>query len=625
MDNNKFDKQIRKIIDSEISIPDNLEKIINDNINLKESYVTNKKINLKNKLNNFIRIIIGLFSVFAVSATTYAVITGNSILSLIGLGKASLKFEESSISINRTIDGDLTKITLNKIACDSSFVILEYNIELKDSFYNTLNSQGYNKNIDNISLGNVNKFLNGSRMQEYIKYSQKVDNNNFKYYEVISISNKNISNLKMILPIDTLIINNEQEVSITKTIYHPENNSIEYENKFYIDISISSNENMKDDAFKTYQINNSNSMLTLEKVSNTDFGTFALVTVNLYNLKNGEEELTNLDVKLSHKNQLEKLKTVLLRNQITTENDELIDLLEVYTGNNEVFDNRTGSNVETSVNWQDLKYNNGTAEIKYLLMFTEESDANEFLIDITRNNTKLFKNIKIPKNISQSYETIINEIGTKDSDIQDYRLYYHNENSSPLIKNPYYNPNAPKIDLKEFDICGFKLGMNYSEVMKQLKKLYETNNIEFDDDLISNSEYSGNHFSDDNFILEFEDKNGSYVLTRIVCSNTNLWNNGKTTEKDIISSYYSEEYYTFLEGVYNEKVLYGVEEYKKVGHSNDYNYGDYGYILVIDDKDYNICYYDSSIKSIIYLNLDQITKKITSIGLQEIYIPDWCR
>ena len=34
-----------------------------------------------------------------------------------------------------------------------------------------------------------------------------------------------------------------------------------------------------------------------------------------------------------------------------------------------------------------------------------------------------------------------------------------------------------------------------------------------------------------------------------------------TTEKDIVSSFYSEEYYTFLEGVYNEKVLYGVEEY----------------------------------------------------------------
>lgn len=620
MNNKKFDKQIRKIIDSEINIPDNIEKIINDNINLKESYVTNKKISLKNKLNNFIRIIIGLFSVFAVSATTYAVITGNSILALLGLGKASLKFEESSISINKTIDGDLTKITLNKIACDSSFVILEYNIELKNSIYDTLNSQGYNKNIDTISLASVNKSLNGSLMQEYIKYSQKVDHNNFKYYEVISISNKDISSLKMVLPIDSLIINNEQEVSITKTIYHPENDSIEYENKFYIDISISSKEN--NNTFKEYKIKNTNSMLTLERISNTDFGTFALITVNLYNLKNGEEELTNLEIKLSDENQLEKLKTVLLRNQITTENDELIDLLEVYTGNNEVFNNRTGSDVETYVNWKDLKYNNGTAEIKYLLMFTEESDANEFLVDIIRNDNKLFKNIKIQKNISQSYKITINEIGTKYTDIKDYTSYYNNENKGTLIKNPYYNPNAPKIDLKKFDICGFKLGMSYSEVMKQLKKLYETNNIEFDNDLISNSEYSSNHFYDDNFILEFEYRNGSSVLTRMVCSNTNLWNDGKTAEKDIVSSFYSEEYYTFLEGVYNEKVLYGVEEYKKVGHSNDYNYGDYGYILVIDDKDYNICYYDSSIKSVVYLNLDQITKKITSLGLEEIYIPD---
>ena len=41
-------------------------------------------------------------------------------------------------------------------------------------------------------------------------------------------------------------------------------------------------------------------------------------------------------------------------------------------------------------------------------------------------------------------------------------------------------------------------------------------------------------------------------------------------------------------------------------------------IVNMDDKDYNICYYDSTNKSKIFLNFDQVTKKITELDLQII-------
>ena len=432
------------------------------------------------------------------------------------------------------------------------------------------------------------------------------------YYEVISIANKNFLNLKLELPVRTLIVNGNKEIDIQKTIYHKEGDYIEYEDKFYVDISIiEDKEKSNIEGEEIIQKKVGDCTFSIDSVSSTDFGIFALASVKVSGIATGEEDKTNLSISMANKEMKDNLIKVLLRNQITTENDELIDLLYEFPGDNVVFDNRTNSK-SNDEDWRNIAYNNGIAELKYMLIFPNETDESEFLINLNKisNDNKektIIANIEI-KDVNRTYYKIaINEIGTKESDINDYTAYWKNENVGKKIANPYYNSNASKIDLSKFDICGLKLGMSYQSTMKKLEELYKKlgneslipydkitegqlkpENYEIKMDNFAEFTYEGfKNYSDDNFAFKFySDRDGIYRLTRIACFNASLWNGGNTSEKDIISNYYSEPNYIYNEGVYSEKILYGAEERKKDLESAPYTYdfGDYGYILVIDDK-----------------------------------------
>ncbi len=643
-----FDTKVRNKIKNEVKIPENIENIVMNNVNL-DSNKQRVKMSIKNKLIKFVQGIIAILSIFAVTGGVYAGLTGNSILSLLGLGKASIKFEEKSVMIGKTIDGDYTKTTLNRIACDGSFIILEYEIEIKDSMLEMLKDSGKSDtfsiegNITSVELGNANKSLNGGRVQEYAKYSEKIEDNRFMYYEIISIANKDFSSLKLTLPVSTLIINGIDEIDITKTIYHEEGDFIEYEDRFYVDMTITEDaENSMIKEIPILQKSEGDYDFILDRVCSTDFGVFAIATVKVHNISKGEENKTSLRIAMSDEEKCDNLRTILLRNQITTEHDELIDLIHDIPGDNEVFRNMDDYNPDNEPDWTQINYSDGNAELKYMLIFPNETEDDSFVVDLKEmlyesEGQTLIKDIEIKDIGKISYNITINELGTKMSDVEDYTKYLANDNQGTELENPYYNPEAEKIDLYKFDICGFMLGMSYEDTMDNLNRLYATEEVigdeeEFveDDVLLDDPERdisnfdeftfeNYNSYSDDNFTFDFyKDRNGTYRLTRVGCFNISYWNGGNTTENDIISRYYSKPNYVFNDGLYQEKILYGEEERKKAQESSAYEheYGDYAYILVMDDKDYNVCYYDSNNKANVFVNFDSMTKKVTEIDMQ---------
>ena len=167
------------------------------------------------------RTVATLAIMFATSITVYAGVTGNLSLEKLGLFKLSKNYDESATEINQWVENDYCKITLNKMAGDSAYLITEYTIDFKEKApeefkqieYNDMH--GYNLEI----VGTVN--INSKTQENVMTYIDKITENEFKYIEIINVMDVKDENLNFEKNFDAIYTGEFLEpskIEVNKTI-----------------------------------------------------------------------------------------------------------------------------------------------------------------------------------------------------------------------------------------------------------------------------------------------------------------------------------------------------------------------------------------------------------------------
>lgn len=604
MNDERLDKIIKLKLKQDIKIPSDLYKIVNKNINN-----SGKKSKTKSKiiLTKIIQIIATLTTLFTISGIAYATVTGNSILSLLGLGIAGMNYDTSSIIINKTIKNENLSVNLNRIACDNTFLILEYDINFTKTGIEKINlvknegkSEPYIIELCDDSealapeslelVGGI--IVNGAKTKEFKSYTEKISDNEYKLFHII------------------LMDTNSTNLMITIGAYYLQysNVNIYFDDPycFYIDLNLINNNMFTSSNTKDIHAKSKNTTITVNSLVDSKIATVGKVNIELSELSNTEENATDITFNALDSNQNKlNIETVFLKKIIKTENDEEIDLI-----NNDYTEATDGTTIE---------YNNGTANIELLLLFKDGINQSDSITLIPFRNGKKMNdgfNVKVTNQKNNNIKINSVTIDTNYSELsQKYSTLIYDAGK---LENPYYSENAPKISLENFEINGLKLGMSIEDSMNKLQEVYNKigYNIKCRDFLseIENNTYC--YYNDESIQLDFySDSEGSISLVSINLYNGPAWEKYGMTEKQFISNYYSNKYYDiFNQVVYKYKILYGTE-YVKAKFNGKTLDGDYAYIFLENSRDYFIEYYSNNIS--LNFAIDATTKKITSIGLSK--------
>lgn len=203
-----------------------------------------------------------LFSIIilivATAGVTYSSVIRNFFFERIGLEKLGQNYENSKVSVDEKIDNEYVTISLNNIARDSAYIILEYDINLKEEGIKQIGEiiydekyGFYNLFFDNlITLNNEKVYANS--------FCEKVSDNEYTYYQIINtmIYDSQIIDLKIwIGSIYTKMASKAIDINET------------------IELSAELDE-VKDSFEKQEQRLNDGSLIILDKVANTNFQTF---------------------------------------------------------------------------------------------------------------------------------------------------------------------------------------------------------------------------------------------------------------------------------------------------------------------------------------------------------------
>lgn len=267
---NNFEKNLKKISKQDINIPESFETSVYQALDYillsdsKSNIIEDNKFRLKNKLISIIQKIIAFIAMFTIGITAYAGISGNLNFQKMGLNKLSSNYEDSKILINKTIENDYMLINLENIARDSAYVILEYNIKLKEKVIQEFGeitydeSRGYNIGIANRIEANETKnpFI--------IEFVDKKSDTEYTYYQIIytmGLYESKVLNLKIWFEY------------FWKESYT--NNIVQLNEIFEISSKIE-NEIQEDFEKKEAKLEDG-SKIVLDKILNTNFQTFIMI------------------------------------------------------------------------------------------------------------------------------------------------------------------------------------------------------------------------------------------------------------------------------------------------------------------------------------------------------------
>lgn len=169
-----IDDIIKYKIKQEIDLPNNYKETVKNTVQKctqnQKDYT--KKIR-KYKILNFLRKIGISALVGASTITVYSATTNNLPFINMGLMKVGENFEENSIEVNKSIENEYVKITLESLAGDNAYIILEYRINLKEKAISEFgnvkysDAMGYSLWISDNILVNSNEITN--KIQEIHK------------------------------------------------------------------------------------------------------------------------------------------------------------------------------------------------------------------------------------------------------------------------------------------------------------------------------------------------------------------------------------------------------------------------------------------------------------------------
>ena len=212
MNEEKIDDIIRKKLNNSIQVPnkiyDDVDKVLDS---IKDQKVKHFK---KNKI---LKIVATVLIVSIVGVTGYATIN-NNILKKLNIGKNDTNVEEISDEVLRLIENDSAKIEINKLVADDSYLILEYNVEIKEKLMND-----YEKiqamNGENIYLENVVKVksqyyddIELERTSEVEQLVEKTSDNTFSIYQTLMIADVNLpTEFNLDIEFENLDIGNSDE------------------------------------------------------------------------------------------------------------------------------------------------------------------------------------------------------------------------------------------------------------------------------------------------------------------------------------------------------------------------------------------------------------------------------
>ena len=627
MNNNDFDKYVRKSIKDEVKVPNDLQDTIMntvENIDIREINVKQRKHSL---LRRIFQTIVSVITILAASGVVYSAVTGNSILKLLGLEKASVAYEEKSVGVNETISSDYVDVTLKKIACDNVFLIVEYDIVFSEMGMNEIVMPNAADKDEITLIGGV--YVNGKNTMEYSNYTEQISEKEYSIYNVISLMDIKSNDLKLMLGAYYLEFNGI-EVSLGNTYC------------FYVDLNL--NDKADDIELKNYTKDNIE--LRVSDISNSSFAELGLINATIYGISSDDRSSADLIIKIYDENDKQiDANVYLLKNIVTTENDEEIDILEDYNGENLIYENRL--NIVDSTSSRDIYFEKGIADLKMLLMIPNEILESSKLTLKVYSKDKLMFDEKVEL-VNNNQDITINEvcIDTNYSDkSREYSTYIYESSGE---KNPYYNPKAEKIDLTKYEINGLYLGMDVDEALNQLEKVYKRKGI--DTSYIENfrnnkviqeetlEEFVNLNYEDDHIEEEYTElnENGDYHIGYIdyidnyfqisfkdgSVTSINLfdaigWEDYGMTEKEFVSSYYSEKEYTVQnESVYKYNILYGSKGRMQSAQGEEVT-EDFAYISQTDYRDSFISYNSVDGKSL-GICIDPTTKVITSLMLNDI-------
>ena len=268
-----FDKILENEINNQIKAPEKLKTRIRNEINKTE----NKKSHWQKTMQGIAAVIV----VAVLSVTSYAAITGNFSLEKLGFLKASRNYEQNATKVNKTIENEYLKYTLDNIACDDTYLIAEYTVDLKDNTiekYGKVEYDQYNKmykiNVDST------QYVNEKEIYYWGYDVEKITDKQFRMLEVYNISECQDKNITFKANINEIRINGTDEAI----------NPVAINKQMSMDIEKKEKNNAK---FTSVSQTIGNQTFSIKEAANTNFETIikaSIITEENYDEFQNEEE-----------------------------------------------------------------------------------------------------------------------------------------------------------------------------------------------------------------------------------------------------------------------------------------------------------------------------------------------
>ena len=190
--------------------------------------------------------------------TVYAQVTGNLNFKNMGLLKASENFDDKKIDVNKTIENDYVKISIDDIARDSAYLIIEYRMVLKEKAIKEMGNVEYDQ-IRGYNIGILSRvWVNEKSSERSNSTVEKISDKEYKCSNVINLMNFDEEKIHFKLWFDEFYIGNESAVKINKMLE--------------MDITMNKDENQQ--AITQEQKIDNNTKIVLDKIENSSFETY---------------------------------------------------------------------------------------------------------------------------------------------------------------------------------------------------------------------------------------------------------------------------------------------------------------------------------------------------------------
>lgn len=190
--------------------------------------------------------------------TVYAQVTGNLNFKNMGLLKASENFENKKIDVNKTIENDYVKISIDDIARDSAYLIIEYRMVLKEKAIKEMENVEYNK-MRGYNIGISSRvWINEKKSERSNSTVEKISDKEYKCSDVINLMNFDEDTIHLKLWLNEFYIGNKSAVKINKMLE--------------MDITMNKNENQQ--TITQEQKIDNNTKIVLDKIENSSFETY---------------------------------------------------------------------------------------------------------------------------------------------------------------------------------------------------------------------------------------------------------------------------------------------------------------------------------------------------------------